>query len=399
MKFYQKLIIIARVSLICISISACGQKDFDTNQQLIYCVEKIKTEIEKPHDYKKFPRNIKEGETKWEHKSAFDWTSGFYPGILWNVYSESKDENVKKAAEAYCKEQSVILSRSPRNHDLGFMIYNSHNNAYKLTGDEYYKNVMLQTADSLATLFNPKVGTLCSWPYIKKEGWEHNTIIDNMINLELLFWAAKNGGNPALKDMAVSHAKKSAKNLIRQDYTTYHVSLYDTISGNFIKGVTHQGYADHTMWARGQAWGVYGFTMTYRETGLKEFLTTAKRLANVFIENLPEDGIPYWDFNAPDIPDAPKDASAAALIASGLIELSQLTENEENKSKYLNEAKKLLTILSTDKYLSKDKDASFLQHSTGHKPKESEVDVPIIYADYYYLEALLRLKDIENKYQ
>ncbi|MCL3780113.1 glucuronyl hydrolase [Prolixibacteraceae bacterium JC049] len=386
-------------SILLLSIFAllwsCKSHQVDVDKQLEYCVSKIQNEVAKAHNYKKFPRTIEHGQTEWKTKSAHDWTSGFYPGILWNAYIVSKDENIKKAAEGYCKAQSVILDRSPRNHDLGFMIFNSHINAYKITGDEYYKNIMLETADSLASLYNPKVGTICSWPYIKKEGWEHNTIIDNMINLELMFWAAKNGPNKALKDIAISHARKSAKYLIRPDFTTYHVTLYDTLTGQFIKGVTHQGYADNSMWARGQGWGVYGFTMAYRETGMKEFLRTAEKLADVFLKNLPEDGIPYWDFNAPDIPNAPKDASAAALVASGLIELSQFTEQEENKSRYLSEAKKLLTILSTNNYLSNDKDASFLQHSTGHKPKESEVDVPIVYADYYYLEALIRLKGIK----
>lgn len=383
------------VIILLASFASCTHKGFDVDEQLEYCVQKIKTEVSKKHNYQKFPRNIKKGNKEWGTKSALDWTSGFYPGILWNVYSVSKDENVRIAGQGYCKAQSIILDRSPRNHDLGFMIFNSHIKAYELTGDEYYKNVILQTADSLATLYNPTVGTICSWPYKKNKGWEHNTIIDNMINLELLFWAAKNGGNKMLTHMAISHARKSAKYLIRPDFSTYHVSLYDTVSGDFIKGVTHQGYADNSMWARGQGWGIYGFTMVYRETHMREFLTIAEKLADVFIDKLPEDGIPYWDFDAPNIPNEPKDASAAALAASGLIELSQLTEKEEDKYRYLTEAIKLLKNLSSDNYLSKDKDASFLQHSTGHKPKESEVDVPIIYGDYYYLEALLRLKELK----
>ncbi|TKG96611.1 glucuronyl hydrolase [Puteibacter caeruleilacunae] len=379
-----------------IVLAGCQKKTFKADHQLAYCTKKIIAQSGEQRDFKKFPRNIEHGQKLWKTKSAHDWTSGFYPGILWNVYQLTNNSAVKEMAEGYTKAQKVVLQRPVRNHDLGFMIFNSHKPAYDLTGDDYYRQQILVAADSLATLFNPKVGTICSWPYIKDKGWPHNTIIDNMLNLEMLFWAADNGGNPALRDMAVKHAQTSAKYLIRPDFTTYHVSVYDTITGDFMKGVTHQGYADDSMWARGQAWGIYGFTMCYRETKRNEFLETAKKLADVFIENLPEDGIPYWDFNAPDIPNAPKDASAAAVAASGMLELSQLVKNNDLSSKYFEQAKKILMLLSTDHYLSNDKDVSFIQHSTGHKPKESEVDVPIVYGDYYYLEALMRLSKLSN---
>jgi unsaturated chondroitin disaccharide hydrolase len=213
-----------------------------------------------------------------------------------------------------------------------------------------------------------------------------------MMNLELLFWAAKNGGNKNLYDIAVKHAETTMKNHFRPNFSTYHVLVYDTITGKVIKGVTHQGYADSSMWARGQAWAIYGFTMAYRETQNKEFLQTAINAANVYLKRLPTDNIPYWDFDNPSIPNAPRDASAAAITASALLELSTLCDDSLIAKKYLTAAKKMLTELATDKYLSREKNHAFLLHSTGNKPSDKDVDVPIIYSDYYFLEALLRLK-------
>ncbi len=218
---------------------------------------------------------------------------------------------------------SGVLDVPVDNHDLGFMFYCSFGNGYRLTQDTAYHNILLTAADSLATLFNPKVGTILSWPSMReKMNWPHNTIIDNMINLELLFWASKNGGSQDHCNIAVKHAETCMKMLIRPDYTTIHVAVFDTVDGHFIKGVTHQGYADSSLWARGQAWGIYGYAMCYRETGKPEFLETAQKLADVFIQRLPEDGIPYWDFDDPAIPNTTKDASAAAVAASGMLELS-----------------------------------------------------------------------------
>jgi len=217
-----------------------------------------------------------------------------------------------------------------------------------------------------------------------------------MMNLELLFWASKNGGDQCLYDMAVRHAEISKNTLIRPDYSTFHVAVFDNTDGHFIKGVTHQGYADDSQWARGQSWGIYGFTMCYRETGNEEFLNTAQKLADVFIRRLPDDGMPYWDFDDPTIPDSPKDASAAAVAASGMLELSTFLNDQTLRMKYRNAAIALLQKLSSDEYLSRDRNQSLLMHSTGHKPKESEVDASIIYADYYYFEALIRLKRIKE---
>ena len=232
---------------------------------------------------------------------------------------------------------------------------------------------------------------------VKKENWPHNTIIDNMMNLELLFWAARNGGGQYLYDIACKHAETTMKHQFRKDYSCYHVAVYDTLDGHFIKGVTHQGLSDDSMWARGQAWAIYGYTMVYRETHDVRFLDFARKVSDVYLSRLPEDMIPYWDFNDPSIPDAPRDASAACVVASALLELSGYLPAEK-ALEYKQAAVKMLASLSSDKYQCGKSKPAFLLHSTGHLPAGSEIDASIIYADYYYMEALLRLKRLtENK--
>jgi unsaturated chondroitin disaccharide hydrolase len=231
---------------------------------------------------------------------------------------------------------------------------------------------------------------------VKKMGWPHNTIIDNMINLELLFWASKNGGNPHLYDIAVKHAETTMHNHFRPDYTSYHVVVYDTITGKKIKGITHQGYADNSMWARGQSWAIYGFTMCYRETGKAEFLNFAQKVADVYLSRLPADLIPYWDFDDPAIPNAAKDASAACVTASALLELSTFVKDKARARIYRQKAEAMLQTLSSPAYQSHNVTNAFLLHSTGHHPAGTEIDASIIYADYYYLEALLRLDKLQH---
>jgi unsaturated chondroitin disaccharide hydrolase len=344
-----------------------------------------------------FPRNIYPGQTNWNKVGIYDWTCGFWPGILWEAYEASGDQVILANAKKFTEPLRAVLSVPVDNHDLGFMLYSSFGNGYRMTKDSPYHQFLLTAADSLATLYNPKVGTILSWPAMRaKMNWPHNTIIDNMINLELLFWASKNGGDQRLYDMAVKHAETCMHTLIRPDYTTFHVAVFDTVDGHFIKGVTHQGYSDSSTWARGQAWGIYGYSMCFRETGKLEFLETAQKLADVYIKRLPEDGIPYWDFDDPTIPNAPKDASAAAVAASGMLELSGFIKDKAASEKYKNAAIAMLSKLSSYEYLSGDKNQAFLMHSTGHKPNGTEIDASIIYADYYYLEALLRLKKMQN---
>ncbi|GAF05075.1 glycoside hydrolase family 88 protein [Saccharicrinis fermentans] len=388
------------ITLMLIVFACTSKKDqakLDIDKMLDYCVAKTKATKATLTEADSLPRNIYSNQIQWNKVGIHDWCSGFWPGVLWYAYEASGDTSLFAGAQIFTAPLKGVLDVPVDNHDLGFMLYCSMGNGYRLSKSDDYKNFLLLTADSLATLYNPKVGTILSWPVMReKMNWPHNTIIDNMINLELLFWASKNGGDQSLYNMAVKHAETCMNTLIRPDYTTYHVAVFDTTNGHFIKGVTHQGYADDSQWARGQGWSIYGYSMVYRETKDQKFLDTAIKLADKFIEMIPEDTIPYWDYNDPAIPNAPKDASAAAIIASGLLELQSFVSDEQVKAKYAKTAIDLLTALSSDKYLSKAKNQSFLMHSTGHWPAKSEIDASIIYADYYYIEALLRAKQYLN---
>jgi len=377
----------------------------DVNKALDYCAKQTQrtlTELKTDSgiDYTMMPRNIMADEQHWNCRKATkeEWCAGFWPGVLWYDYEYTKDKQVLEEAENFTHSLKFLSHIPAYDHDLGFLVFCSYGNGYRLTKNPAYKQVILDTADTLATLFNPIVGTILSWPReVEPRNWSHNTIMDNMINLEMLFWAAKNGGNPYLYDIAVSHADKTMKSQFRPDYTSYHVAVYDTITGNLIKGVTHQGYADSTMWARGQAWAIYGYTVVYRETKDPKYLDFAQKVTDVYLDRLPEDKVPYWDFDDPSIPNAPRDASAGAVVASALLELSTYLPNGTGK-RYKDAAIEMLTSLSSDSYQSGESKPSFLLHSVGHWPNHSEIDASIIYADYYYIEALLRLKRLQEGY-
>lgn len=387
------------LSVIIIMLVSCFSdnkttSESSTNKTLSLNTIKIKESLNDLKVSDSFPRTISKDNTKWELVGVTDWCSGFWPGTLWYAYEFSNDPILKEAAQNFTAPLKSIAFNKALDHDIGFQVYCSYGNGYRLTGNPDYKNVLLAAADTLATLYNPIVGSIHSWPM--KPQYPHNTIIDNMMNLELLFWAAKNGGSKKLYDIAESHAEVTMKNIIRPDYSAFHLGSFDNKTGEFIKGVAHQGYADDSMWARGQTWGIYGFSFAYRETGREDFLHTAIKLSDKYLERLPEDGIPFWDFDDPRIPNAPKDASAAAIAACGMLELSGLVKDQKLKEKYFSAAKRFIKILSSNTYLSKDNNQALLLHSTGHHPKNSEIDVPIIYADYYYMEALLRLKKIQK---
>lgn len=383
------------IGIVTVLLSACTTSEsLNIDETLDYCVEKAKISAASLPDAKRMPRNIDHGKKEWNTVGVRDWTSGFWPGILWYAYEASGDEAIRKEAERFSQPLEIISNRPAMDHDIGFQVYCSLGNGYRLTRNEEYKKLMLAAADTLVTLFNPTVGTIHSWP--KKKEYPHNTIIDNMMNLELLFWASKNGGDKSLYDIAEKHAETTMRTIVRPDFSTYHVGVYDTIDGRFMRGVTHQGYADDSQWARGQAWCIYGFAMSYRETGRKEFLNTATNAADVFLGRLSEDGVPFWDFDDPAIPNAPKDVSAAAVAACGMLELALVLDDEVAKEKYKNAAKMLIENVATDKYMSHDTNYAMLLHSTGHHPRGTEIDVPIIYADYYFMEALLRLKKMEE---
>jgi unsaturated chondroitin disaccharide hydrolase len=328
---------------------------------------------------------VEYSDTKW-------WCSGFYPGSLLYIYEYTKDPEIKKEIE----NRLAILEKEKYNkgtHDLGFMMYCSFGNAYRLFGTPQYKAIIETAAASLATRYRPSIKAIQSWNKGKK--FDCPVIIDNMMNLELLCWASENGADPKFKEIAIAHANTTMQNHFRADNSSYHVLDYDLATGKVIKKVTHQGGADSSAWARGQGWGLYGYTMMYRFTKNKGYLKHAKKIAQFIITNpnLPEDKIPYWDFNAPNIPDALRDASAGALIASSLLELGQYANREEQKQ-YVGVAEKMLCSLSSDKYRAKlgENGGFLLLHSVGNFPGNSEIDAPLSYADYYFLEALLRYK-------
>lgn len=386
---------------------SCNKPVVNTDKEFAYCHSQLlRTLSELPKDEtgatdcSLVPRNIMPGESHWNyHKnSKEEWCSGFFPGILWYDYEVTGDSLIKEQAERYTESLTYLSQIPAHDHDLGFLVFCSFGNGYRLTGNEHYKQVILDTADTLATLFNSTVGTILSWPReVKNRNWPHNTIIDNMINLEMLFWAAKNGGSHNLYDLAVAHATTTMNNHFRPDGTCYHVAVYDTLTGDFIKGVTHQGYADESVWARGQAWAIYGFTVVYRETKDTLFLNFAQKVTDAYLSRLnTADYIPYWDFCDPQIPNVSRDASAAAVVASALLELSQMVAPEKGKQ-YFDAAEKMLASLSSPAYESGEANPAFLLHSTGHRPAGSEIDASIIYADYYFIEALLRYRALTAK--
>lgn len=335
------------------------------------------------------PRTLENGKLKLVQSR--DWTSGFFAGELWMLYAFTKKPEWKTKAEEF----TALIEKEKFNggtHDMGFKIYCSYGTGYQLTKDAAYKDVIIQSAKTLSTRFNPVVGCIRSWDH-HKEVWGFPVIIDNMMNLELLFAATRLTGDSSFYKIAVSHANTTMKNHFRPNYSSYHVVDYDTVTGKVVKKNTHQGYAHESAWSRGQSWGIYGYTMCYRETKDPAYLKQAENIAAFILHHpdLPADKIPYYDFNAPGIPNEPRDVSAAAVLASGLLELSKYSKN---KKEYLSAANTILQNL-TKSYRSPigENKGFLLLHSTGSKPHNSEVDVPLNYADYYYLEALLRLKN------
>ena len=382
---------------------ACKQfdREFSVNTNIDYCeAQALRTLAIVPSGSEGgIPNSIDGDDVNWHFTSPGSWTSGFWPGILWYLYENTKDNMWKVAAENYTQKILPVTHRKARSHDMGFITMCSLGNGYRLTGNTEYKEGLLRAADSLSILFNPEVGTFLSWPgMVKKENWPHNTIIDNMMNLELLFWAARNGGERRLYDMACEHADTTMKYQFRKDYSCYHVAVYDTITGHFIKGVTHQGLSDNSMWARGQAWAIYGYTVCYRETHDKKYLNQALKTFQFMKTHprLPKDLIPYWDMDAPNIPNEPRDASSASCIASALYEISTMDVPDANSYKIY--ADSIMASLASPNYLaSLGKNGNFLlMHSVGSIPHGTEIDVPLNYADYYFLEALKRKRDIEE---
>lgn len=371
----------------------------DLNKQIQDCESQLEISVPKLTDLTKHPRLIETNATEWKQvpDHRLEWTSGFYPGILWYAYQVTGNERWKteavKRTEVYESFKTIT-----EHHDIGFMMFPAYGLGYEIGGKKEYKDVLLTSAQSLASRFNPVVGTIRSWSNKMHPRWQqHITIIDNMLNLELLFWAAKHGGDKKFYDIAVTHAETTMKNHFRDDLTSWHVLEYDSINGNVLNHHTKQGYADDSRWSRGQAWGVYGYTMVYKETKNKKFLDFAQKITDKYLSLLPEDMVPCWDFDVASDPKEEKDASAAAIVASALLDLSTLVEKKEDQERYYNAAIKMLVSLGSTNYSGVGKADSFLLHSTGAKSLGHEIDVALIYADYYYIEALGRLKKMEEK--
>lgn len=404
----QLLVILGFISLIAFAFRSDEKETFFVKENFTYAGKQLKNMLTATENKKlAFPRTInKTG--KLVTTNMYDWTPGFFPGSLWYAAEFTKDTALKNAARQWTGRLEPLKTFT-QHHDLGFMMYCSYGNAYRLTGNEDYKNILVQSARSLSTRFNPVTGCIKSWNIFRSwhgsKTYNFPVIIDNMMNLELLFFASKATGDTSFRHIAVTHAENTMKNQVRKDYSSYHVVCYDTITGKVAGRETAQGYADNSTWSRGQAWAIYGFTMVYRETKDQRFLKTAEGLADFFIhhKNLPADKIPYWDFNANQQGYTPgvrshannvnilyRDASAAAIVASALMELSTYSRNKGNN--YRSFAVKMLHSLSSPAYRAPiGNNGNFLlMQSVGSIPHNTEINVPLVYADYYFLEALQR---------
>lgn len=343
---------------------------------------------------KKNPRSSERG-----LKPASDWTSGFFPGVLWYLYDYSDNEYWSTNAQTVTSflEQEQY---NTKDHDIGFRIYCSYGNGYLLNKNRTeYRKVIIRAAESLSSRFNNKTQTIMSWNSNTKRNWKYPVIIDNMMNLELLFEASKLSGNTKFAEISIKHARQTMKYQYREDYSCSHVVDYDPETGQYIRKDWNNGFCDPKIaaWSRGQGWSIYGFTLMYRETQNKEYLYFAEHIAEYIInnKNMPEDMIPYWDYNSPKIPSM-RDASAAAITASALLELSTYSVNRDI---YFNAAEKILKSLSSTNYLAKpaSKGNFAIMHTTGNFLAASELDGGISYADYYFIEALSRYLKLINK--
>jgi len=344
-----------------------------------------------------FPRTVEGGQLKLVGPG--DWTAGFFPGSLWYLYEASGDAKWRSAAVDYTA-RTAPAKFDKSQHDLGFMLYSGYGNALRLTPANAaeriaYRDALLAGATTLLTRYNPKVGSIQSWDLWKNTTWTFPVIIDNMMNLELLMWAARAANEPRYREVAIAHADTTLKNHFRPDGSSYHLVDYDPQTGQVRARVTVQGYADGSSWARGQAWGLYGYTMMYRETRKDDYLRQARKIAAFIMQHprLPADKVPYWDFDDAAIPNVPRDVAAAAITSSALLELAGFVDTDDAK-RYRDFATAQLRSLSSKEYLatSGENGGFLLKHATGHKPAGKEIDVPLNYADYYFLEALLRLK-------
>lgn len=380
-------------------ITSCSQKTDIISENIDNA--RIQTasllEASEAGDTVRIPSSYRDGEII--YVPTDDWVSGFFAGTLWYMYELTGEEYWAEHARKHTEILDSIQYLT-WHHDVGFMIYDSYGNGLRLKNIPGYKDVCVTTAKSLSTRFRPGAGVIQSWNVDKgwqsERGWKCPVIIDNMMNLELLFKATEFSGDSTFAKIAISHADQTMKNHFRPDYSCYHVVDYDPETGEVLHRCTAQGYADESAWARGQAWALYGYTAAYRYTGYQRYLDQAKNVAGFLFSNpnMPEDLVPYWDFNAPDIPDTYRDASSAAIIASALYELAYITKD----GGYREKADKIVESLSSPAYrAAQGTNGGFiLMHSVGSIPHGSSIDVPLNYADYYFLESLIRKRNLEN---
>lgn len=387
MQHYYTLIIVLTCSLTVLPAHANSQTlDSLVSNAVLFSTQQLVKTIATLGDTALFPKSTAEN-GRWKLVKPGDWTVGFLPGCLWLGFELTGDSSFVRHAVRWT-EKLEPQKLNTKTHDIGFIMNCSFGNGQRLIASESYKPILLTAAQSLSTRFSSKVGCIRSWDNRK---WPFPVIIDNMMNLELLFLAAKEDSTHGLYDLALTHALTTMKNHFRSDGSTYHVVSYDSATGAVLAKETHQGFAHESTWARGQAWAIYGFTMTYRETRDRRFLLTAERAADWFLAHLPADHVPYWDFSASQ--DEPRDASAAAIAASALFELAGLVESEDLRTEYAASAMEILSSLCRPPYLAVGSTSmGILNHATGNKPANMEVDVSLIYGDYYFLEGLVRYR-------
>ena len=398
MMLKKSLIALAAVSTLTFS---CKSGESQTTKKNPAWVESAFKTVE-AHAKKMLPDVLESGQTPRSIEKGLrpsrDWTSGFYPGTLWYLYEHTKNDFWKKNAEKVT-DFLVEEQYNTNDHDVGFRVYCSYGNGWLLTRNPKYEKVIVQAAKSLGTRFNDKTQTIMSWNPRESRDWKYPVIIDNMMNLELMYEAAKLSGDNKLADIATRHANQTMKYHYRENYSCPHVVDYDSETGEFRKMDWNNGFCDPKVaaWSRGQSWGLYGFTLMYRETKDKKYLDFAEKIAEFLLNhpNMPEDMVPYWDYSSPKIPTM-RDASAGAIMASALLELSTYSKNGKQ---YFEAGEKMLKSLASDKYLAAPgTNGNFaIMHATGNYLSGSEVDGPLSYADYYFVEGLCRYLKLINK--
>ncbi|TXE06292.1 glucuronyl hydrolase [Seonamhaeicola algicola] len=390
-------LVLACINLACVNPSV-NSKNINFNTSFINAEKQMSLLLKDAEQANRIPRTLNEhGHMHWTN-TDFDWTEGFFPGSCWFLYEQTKNRKWKNAAEKFQLKFESHKTLTT-NHDLGFVFNCSYGKGYELTKNEHFKEILITAANSLLTRFNPTVGCIKSWDvntgWQAERGWKYPVIIDNMMNLELLFKVSEFTGNNKYKQAAITHANTTLNNHFRNDNSSVHVVDYDPVTGEVRGKYTAQGFANESSWARGQAWGLYGYTVCYRFTKDTTYLHQAEKIAQYILNfnGTPDDGIPYWDYHAPKIPNEPRDVSAASITASALLEL-----NKYSKNNYLPAINKIMASLGTKEYTASiGKNKHFiLKHSVGSIPHGNEIDVPLNYADYYYLEALSRYKSIEQ---